>query len=54
MKIHPKKRVVFVLHEVEGLTGAEIAEVLKIKVATVHSRLFYARRELLEAMEDNE
>ena len=53
MKIHPKKRIVFVLHELEGLSGREISEVLGIKEPTVHSRLFYARRELMRALEAN-
>ncbi|MFO0725072.1 MAG: RNA polymerase sigma factor [Myxococcota bacterium] len=44
----PKKRVVFVLAEVEGLSGREIAEALDIKEATVWSRLFHARQELAE------
>lgn len=51
MTIHPKKRMVFVLHEIEGMTGAEIAQVLGIKEPTVHTRLFYARRELMRALE---
>jgi RNA polymerase sigma-70 factor (ECF subfamily) len=51
MRVHPKKRVVFILHELEGLTGREIAEVLKIKEPTVHTRLFHARRELARALE---
>ncbi len=51
MRIHPKKRVVFVLHEIEGLSGKEISQALQIKEPTVHSRLFYARRELMRALE---
>ena len=51
MRIDPKKRMVFVLHDIEGLSGPEIAEVLSIKPATVHTRLFYARRELMRALE---
>jgi RNA polymerase sigma-70 factor (ECF subfamily) len=46
MSIKPKKRVVFLLFEVEGLTGREIADALHIKEATVHTRLYHARREL--------
>jgi RNA polymerase sigma-70 factor, ECF subfamily len=48
-KLADKKRVVFVLHELEGLSPAEIAEVVGAPVLTVRTRLFYARREL-EAM----
>ena len=47
MRIKPKKRVVFVLHEIEGLSGPEIAEMLSIGEATVRSRLHHARRELM-------
>jgi len=40
-----KKRDVFVLFELEGLPGEEIARRLRIPVATVWTRLFHARRE---------
>ncbi len=46
MKIKPKKRVVYVLFEVEGHSGEAIAEQLGIPVATVWTRLHHARREL--------
>jgi RNA polymerase sigma-70 factor (ECF subfamily) len=46
MEIQPKKRIVLVLHELEGLSGKEIALALDIKEATVYTRLFHARREL--------
>lgn len=45
-KLSPKKRVVFVLSELEGMTAPEISEVLEIPEATVRTRLFHARREL--------
>lgn len=48
-RLADKKRVVFVLHELEGLSPAEIAEIVGAPVLTVRTRLFYARREL-EAM----
>lgn len=48
-RLADKKRVVFVLHELEGLAPAEIAEIVGAPVLTVRTRLFYARREL-EAM----
>ncbi len=48
-KLADKKRIVFVLHELEGLSPSEIAEVVGAPVLTVRTRLFYARREL-EAM----
>jgi RNA polymerase sigma-70 factor (ECF subfamily) len=46
-----KKRVVFVLVEVEGLTAEEAARALEIPAATARTRLFHARRELREAMD---
>jgi RNA polymerase sigma-70 factor (ECF subfamily) len=39
-------RAVFVLREVEGLSYEEIAEVTGIKLGTVRSRLFNARKRL--------
>lgn len=47
MKVAPEKRIVFVLYEIEGFSGKEIAETLGINEATVRSRLFHARRELI-------
>jgi len=40
-----KKRIVFMLHEVEGYTPQEIAEMLDCSKFTIKSRLFYARKE---------
>ncbi len=40
------KRAVLLLSEVEGLSGAEIAEALDIPIGTVWTRLHHARREL--------
>mgnify|MGYP001095775445 CR=1 FL=1 len=48
-RLAEKKRIVFVLHELEGLAPVEIAEIVGAPVLTVRTRLFYARREL-EAM----
>ena len=48
-RLADKKRIVFVLHELEGLLPAEIAKVVGAPVLTVRTRLFYARREI-EAM----
>ena len=44
-------RAVFVLFEVEGQSGPEIAELLGIPVGTVHSRLHVARRKVTRALE---
>ena len=41
----PKKRVVFVLHEIDGLPLTEIATMLGAPQITVRTRLHYARRE---------
>jgi RNA polymerase sigma-70 factor (ECF subfamily) len=46
-RLSEKKRVVFVLHELEGLAPGEIAKIVGSPVLTVRTRLFYARRELL-------
>jgi RNA polymerase sigma-70 factor (ECF subfamily) len=48
-RLADKKRVVFILHELEGIAPAEIAQIVGAPVLTVRTRLFYARREL-EAM----
>jgi len=48
-RLADKKRVVFVLHELEGVPPSEIAQIVGAPVLTVRTRLFYARREL-EAM----
>ena len=45
-----KKRVVFVLHDIEGMPPVEIAKVVGAPVLTVRTRLFYARKELRAAM----
>jgi RNA polymerase sigma-70 factor (ECF subfamily) len=45
-----KKRVVFLLHELEGLAPAEISKIVGAPVLTVRTRLFYARRELAEML----
>lgn len=44
-RMAPKKREVFVLFEIEGLSGGEIAELVGCNVATVWTRLFHARKE---------
>jgi RNA polymerase sigma-70 factor (ECF subfamily) len=45
-KLSEKKRTVFVLHEIDGLSPLEIAKIVDAPVLTVRTRLFYARREL--------
>ena len=47
-----KHREAIVLHEVEELSVAEVAQILKVPVGTVKARLFYARRHLRALLED--
>lgn len=49
-RLAEKKRTVFELHELEGISPAEIAQIVDAPVLTVRTRLFYARRELAEMM----
>ena len=51
MSIKPAKRMVLLLHRVEGRSGAEIADILQIKERTVWSRLHYARLELAQGLD---
>jgi RNA polymerase sigma-70 factor (ECF subfamily) len=45
-----KKRAVFVLVELEGLTSEEVSKALEVPAATVRTRLLHARRELQAAL----
>ncbi|MGE0550473.1 MAG: RNA polymerase sigma factor [Kofleriaceae bacterium] len=45
-RLEPESQEVFVMFELEGLSGHAIGELLEIPVGTVHSRLHTARREL--------
>lgn len=49
-RMSEKKRTVYILHELEGLTPTEIAKVVGSPVLTVRTRLFYARRTLLSEL----
>jgi len=46
-RLSEKKRVVWVLHELQGLEPQQIAEVLEIPMNTVRSRLLAARGEIM-------
>lgn len=46
-RLSDKKRLAYVLHEMEGLSPSDIAKIVGAPVLTVRTRLFYARRELL-------
>ena len=50
-ELSDKKRAVFMLIELEGLSTEEAAKVLEIPAATVRTRLFHARRQLHAALE---
>jgi RNA polymerase sigma-70 factor (ECF subfamily) len=50
-RLSEKKRAVFVLVELEGLSAEDAARALEIPAATARTRLFHARRELQEALE---
>jgi RNA polymerase sigma-70 factor (ECF subfamily) len=46
-KLSPKKRIVFVLFEIEGLPVSQIARIVECPENTVWSRLHHARTEML-------
>lgn len=50
-QLSDERREVVVLHDLEGNTGADIAERLGIPTNTVHSRLRLARADLVAAIE---
>lgn len=51
LRVAPKRRVVFVLYEVEGMTAPEVAQVLGISEDAVRTRLRRARREVMKLLE---
>jgi len=51
-RLAPHHREVVILHELHGLTYAEVAKVLQIPVGTVKSRLSNAFRQLRELLRD--
>ncbi|MGC9941984.1 MAG: sigma-70 family RNA polymerase sigma factor [Verrucomicrobiota bacterium] len=46
MKLSESHRMVVVLHDVQGQSHDEIAEIMGCNIGTVRSRLFYARQQL--------
>lgn len=48
------ERTVFVLYEMEGVPGTEIAKIVGCKPATLWRRLHYARKRFCEALERSE
>src|SRR5690606_3717629 len=51
-RLSEKKRTVFILHEIEGVLPAEIATLVGAPVLTVRTRLFYARREVIDLLSE--
>jgi len=51
-KLSEDHRAVVVMHDVQGLTHADIARVLNCSEGTVRSRLFYARQQLQGLLAD--
>ncbi len=49
-----EQRAVFVMFEIEQLSGREISEALEIPLGTVHSRLFSARKTLARRLQEFE
>ena len=52
MKIGKKRRVTFVLFEIEGCSGEEIAAIQDIPLGTVWTRLHHARKEFWKLVAD--
>lgn len=50
--LHEADRLVFVLYELEGLSGREVAEVAECPEATVFRRLHYARKQFTQHIVD--
>src|SRR5579871_1461757 len=46
-KIREERRITFVLFEIEGLSGEEIARVQSVPLNTVWTRLYHARKDFL-------
>ena len=51
-KLSEPHRAVVVMHDVQGMTHADIARVLNCSEGTVRSRLFYARQQLQGFLSD--
>lgn len=51
-KLSEPHRLVVTLHDVQGLSHEEIAEIMDCNIGTVRSRLFYARQQLQALLSD--
>lgn len=49
-KLSDKRRIVFVLFEVEGYSGEQVAELLDVPLNTVWTRLHHARKDFYELL----
>jgi len=52
-QLSEKKRTVYILHEIEGLSPSEISKIVGAPILTIRTRLFYARRELLASFQSD-
>jgi RNA polymerase sigma factor (sigma-70 family) len=52
LKLSEPHRLVMVLHDVQGLSHEEVAEVTNSNIGTVRSRLFYARQQMQSLLTD--
>jgi len=52
LKLSEPHRMVVVLHDVQGMSHDEIAEVMDCNIGTVRSRLFYARQQMQGQLAD--
>ena len=52
LKLSEQHRLVMVLHDVQGQSHEEIAEIMNCNIGTVRSRLFYARQQMHAWMAD--
>jgi RNA polymerase sigma-70 factor, ECF subfamily len=52
-RMTPKKKVVFMMSDMQGMTAPEISTVLRIPDATVRTRLFHARKEFASWVNKN-
>jgi RNA polymerase sigma factor (sigma-70 family) len=52
LKLSEPHRLVIVLHDVQGQSHEEIAEIMDCNIGTVRSRLFYARQQMQAELAD--
>jgi len=51
-KLSEKKRIVWTLHEIEGLSPQQISDIIEVPFNTVRSRLLASRRDLMNLLND--